>query len=298
MSILSATRRMAAARSSRLDLHGRVALVTGAGDGIGFETARALAAHGALVVIVDRDEVAAKAAAAEIGDHRALAIVADVTDREGMRLAVARTLDHFGRLDVVVANAAITPPSVMLRQLDPGEFEKVLQVNVTGVLNTVHPAVDALIAARGHIVVVASAAAFSPPVAGAAYMASKAAVEVLARGFRLELAVHEVTVTTSYFGVVETRMARATLDESAAGRELDGLLPALMRRRISASDAARTIVRAIERRSAHSMAPLAWEPYSLLRGMVNPMLDSYLSTSPDIHALVLRAESRHLVEEG
>lgn len=295
MNPLTILRGVAAVRARRMELPGTVALVTGAGDGIGLETARQLVARRARVVVVDRDEVAAKAAVAMLGEHNALAITADVTDPVAMQLAVARTLDHFGRLDIVVANAGITPPSVLLRHLEPGEFERVMAVNVSGVLNTIHPAIDALVAKRGHVVVVASAAAFSPPVAGAAYMASKAAVEVLARGFRLELAVHGVTVTTAYFGVVETQMARATLDESAQGRELDELLPRPLRRRISAQAAAGTIVRAVERRTEHSMAPLAWEPYSLLRGLLNPVLDTVLAVSPDIHGMVRRAESRHAV---
>lgn len=278
--------------SEQLDVDGRVVLVTGGGDGIGLAAARQLRARGALVSIVDRDEVTARTAVIELGEDVALAITADVTDRAALRDAVGETIAHFGRLDVVVANAGITPPPATIRSVDPAAFDRVVDVNLTGVLNTVQPAIEELIARRGHIVVVTSAAAFCPPVGGAAYMISKAAVEQLGRGLRLELAPHGVTVTVAYFGFVDTRLARATLDDDALGRDLQATLPAPLRKRITPDDAGRVIARAIRYRSAHSMAPVAWEPLNLLRGLVNPLLDRYLVADERTHEMILALEAR------
>src|SRR5664280_1281353 len=100
---------------ARYDLPGRVALVTGGARGIGFETAKALIARGASVAIVDLDADSVSRAAGELHDQRALGLAADVTDRSAMQRAVAETVERFGSLDVLVANAGIAPPVATFR---------------------------------------------------------------------------------------------------------------------------------------------------------------------------------------
>lgn len=276
---------------SALDVKGRVALVTGGADGIGWETARQLHARGASVAILDRDGAAAERAARTLG-ARSLALTADVTDRARMREAIDEVGDRFGGLDIVVANAGITPPPATIRTSDPADFDRVVAVNVTGVLNTVHPAIESLITRRGHIVVVASVAAFCPPIAGAAYMVSKAAVEQLGRGLKLELAPHGVTVTVAYFGVVETALARAAFDVDPLGAELDAMLPRPLRARITAEHAGGVLVRAITSRAPTAVAPRAWGVISRLRGLVNPSIDRRLARDERLHALLAALERR------
>jgi len=292
MKSLDLMRRLLQPAAPDLDVAGKVVLITGGADGIGLETARCLRARGALLVIVDRNETAAQNAVALLGKQSALAIAADVTDRAAMRAAIEQTLAHFGRLDVVVANAGITPPPATIRTSNLDDFDRVIAVNLTGVLNTVHPAIEALIKQQGHIVVVASCAAFCPPVAGASYMVSKAAVEQLGRGLKLELAPHGVSVTVSYFGLVDTQLARTTLDNDPMGNDLNQQLPAPLRKRISAQHAGEVIANAIKKRAEHSMAPMAWESLSLLRGLVNPVLDRYLVGDPHIHDVLRELEAR------
>ena len=94
--------------SSSYDLRGKVALVTGAARGIGFETSKALIGRGASVVVIDLDEESAQTAASQLSDTKAIGIGADVTDRAAMQRAVATAVEKFGGLDVVVANAGIT----------------------------------------------------------------------------------------------------------------------------------------------------------------------------------------------
>src|SRR5690606_6913982 len=109
----------------------------------------------------DIDAVAAERTAFELGTT-AHGIGADVADRTQMDAAVAAVIERFGRLDVVVANAGVTPVPATLRTMDPADFDRVVAINLTGVFNTVHPALDHIVRRRGHVVVVSSCAAFAP----------------------------------------------------------------------------------------------------------------------------------------
>lgn len=274
------------------ELAGKVALITGGADGIGLATAKNLKEKGALVVIVDRDKAAAQVAATSLGSSHAIAIGADVTDRRAMRSAVDQAIKHFGRLDIVVANAGISPTPSPIRTMDLENFDRVLAVNLTGVLNTVHPAIEELIRRQGHILVVASVAAFCPPMCGVAYGASKAAVEQLGRALKVELAQHGVSVTVSYFGVVDTLMTQNALDLDPVGAEMDKKLPMLFRKRITPQRAAAVLVDAISHRAERSMAPMQWELFSRLRGVVNPVLDRVLATDPKMQEITVTLEKR------
>jgi NAD(P)-dependent dehydrogenase (short-subunit alcohol dehydrogenase family) len=270
---------------SRFDLDGRVALITGGGAGIGLATARGLVQRNASVVLVDREEDAVERAASSLGD-RAIAVTADVTDTEGMAAAVGRAAEFFGRLDIVVANAGITPPPATLRQLAIEDFARVISVNVLGVMNTIQPAAEHLISRSGQIAVIASAAAYSPPLGGAAYMVSKAATEVLARGFRLELAPLGVGVTTVAFGFVDTELARATLDDPEVGSTIGGMVPWPLDRRITPEQAANAVIGGIEKRASRVTRPAAWAPLGVLRGVVSPALDAALIRTGRLGPLV------------
>ncbi|WP_433726534.1 short-chain dehydrogenase/reductase [Nocardia sp. CA-129566] len=274
------------------DVRGKAVLITGAGQGIGLELAKILYARGASVALVDIDARAARAAAQALG-ARACAIAADVADRESMDKATAAAVAGFGRLDVVVANAGVVPRPATLRTIDGSDFDRVIGINLTGVFNTVHPALDHVIAAKGHVVVVSSAAAFAPGMGGAPYMISKAGVEQLGRALRVELAAVGATAGVAYFGVVETAMTHGTLDEDELGRALGNMLPWPLNVRITAAEAAETIADGIGRRAARTIAPSGWEPYALLRGAVNVVLDNRLARDAGVQALVRAVEQRN-----
>lgn len=273
----------------RYDVRGKTVLITGAGQGIGRELAAILHERGASVALVDIDELRVLAAASMLGD-RALSLVADVSDRDGMAKAITRTVEHFGGLDVVVANAGVVPPPATLRTMDPSAFDRVVGINLTGVFNTVHPALDQIVSARGHVVVISSCAAFAPGMGGSPYMISKAGVEQLGRAMRVELAPHGATAGVSYFGLVDTEMTHATLDRDDLGRDIDNLLPWPLNVRITATEAARVIADGIGRRAARTIAPSGWEPYALLRGIANIALDHRLTRDPRVAKLIRTLE--------
>ncbi|WP_084522595.1 SDR family oxidoreductase [Nocardia inohanensis] len=272
-------------------IRNRVVLITGAGQGIGRELAGLLHRRGAEIAVLDIDPAAAESAAKQLGE-RAFAIAADVADRAAMSAAIDQVVNRFGQLDVVVANAGVVPAPATLRTIDARAFDRVIDINLTGVFNTVQPALDHVIRARGHVVVVSSCAAFAPGMGGAPYMISKAGVEQLGRALRVELAPHSATAGIAYFGIVDTAMTRNTLDDNDIGRRLDNLLPWPLNLRITAAQAARTIADGIERRAARTIAPAGWQPYALLRGLINTVLDSALTADPRVHALLREVERR------
>lgn len=276
---------------SRYDVAGKVALVTGAAQGIGLALARELHRRGATVALLDIDSDACAQAAAGFGTDRALAVGTDVADRAAVAGAVAEVLDRTGRVDIAVANAGVSPKPATLRTMDPAEYDRVVAINQTGVFNTVQAVADAVIARGGHIVTVSSAAAFAPGPAGSPYMISKAAVEQLGRALRLELAPHGASAGVAYFGFVETPMATGMLDDDPLGRQLDRMLPWPLRRRVTAERAAKVVADGIARRAPRTMTPAAWQPYALLRGLVNVAADGLAARDPRVHHLIRGLEN-------
>ncbi|WP_328400242.1 short-chain dehydrogenase/reductase [Nocardia sp. NBC_00403] len=278
---------------AELNVRDRVVMITGAGAGIGRALAEKLYRTGAFVALIDIDQNAAARVARSMGE-RALVVRADVSDRIGMREAVSRVRERFGRIDVVVANAGVAPEPATIRTMKPADFDRVIGINLTGVFNTVHPALDDVVAVGGHVVVVSSAAAFAPGMAGSPYMVSKAAVEQFGRALRVELAAVGATAGVAYFGIVDTAMTRGTLDDDELGEEVTALLPWPLNCRISVSDAAESIAQGIARRAPRTLAPAQWEPYALLRGVVNVVLDQLLADDERVRALLNRVEQRQV----
>ena len=277
---------------ARYDLPGRVALVTGGARGIGFETAKALIARGASVAIVDLDPDSVSRAAAELHDQRALGLVADVTDRSAMQRAVAETVERFGSLDVLVANAGIAPAVATFRSMPTETFERVLDVNLMGVYRTVDAALPEIIRRRGHIVVISSVYAFINGVGTAPYAMSKAAVEQFGRALRAELAQHGAGVTVAYFGFIDTEMVRVAIDADPLAQRMLANFPRPLHKRLAPAVAGAAIVRAIEERRPRLIRPRRWAALSVLRGMTEPMTDARLQRDAVSQDLLRDLEAR------
>ncbi len=252
-------------------LRGKIALVTGAARGIGFETARLLHARGASVVLVDLDPDAVSAAAARISPE-ALAIDADVTDAAAMEAATESAVERFGGLDVIVANAGVATPNATMKAIDPDVFERVLEIDLLGVWRTVRPGLEQVAERRGHVVVVSSVMAWANSAGAAAYGISKAGVEQLGRALQVELAPHGAGATIAHFGFIDTVMVRESFSDPVA-RKYEERLPAWARRRLTAAQAGAGIVDAVERRAPRVILPRWWRVLFALRGIVNPILD-------------------------
>ncbi len=266
-------------------LNGKVALVTGAARGIGFETARQMHLRGASVAVVDLDAEQAREAAERIGP-RAIGIAADVTEQGAMLTAVAEAVERFGGLDVAVANAGIAQARLATaRGISGEEWERVFEVDLLGVWRTARAALPQVVERRGQIVVVSSVYAFMNGMANSPYAVAKAGVESLGRTLRVELAPHGASATVAYFGWVDTKLVQDAFSQPDAGR-LNEFTPDFLLKRITPDEAGAGLVRGIEERAPRVFVPKWWRYVSALRGLVNPLLDRRMENDQKMAALI------------
>lgn len=200
-------------KNVRIDFNDRIAMVTGAGRGIGASIAAQFAAAGARVVIADVDGAAAEEMAAElaVGDEdRARGIRLDVTDEEAIRSAIRNVENDHGPVQVLVSNAGISNP-MATTETPLAVWENVLRVNLTGAFLCAKHCLPGMRAAgSGRIVTVASFAAKSSPIYGdnASYAASKAGLIGLIHNLAVEVAGDGITVNGIAPGIVDTDLLR------------------------------------------------------------------------------------------
>jgi 3-oxoacyl-[acyl-carrier protein] reductase len=195
----------------------RVAIVTGAGQGIGAATARRLAAEGATVFLLERNARAAGATADSITAEggRALAVDCDVSSRASVEAAVNAVVAESGRIDVLVNNAGVTRDNLLFKLSDE-DWTTVLNVNLTGVFLMCRAAQQHMVAARyGRIVNLSSRSALGNR-GQANYSAAKAGIQGLTATLAIELGPFNVTVNAVAPGYIATPMTAATAERVGA----------------------------------------------------------------------------------
>ena len=212
------------------DLTGKVAIVTGSSRGIGKASAEALAAHGAKVVISSRkqdacDEVAA-AINTEHGDGTAIAIAASISDKTALERLVVETRAAFGRIDILVCNAASNPYYGPLAGIEDDQFRKILDNNVLSnhwLIQQVAP--EMCERKDGAIIIVSSIGGLrGSPVIGA-YNVSKAADFQLARNYAVEYGPDNVRVNCIAPGLIRTDFARALWEDPEREKQTNRSTP-------------------------------------------------------------------------
>jgi len=265
--------------SGRRDVRGKLALITGAGAGIGRATALELARKGArTVVIVDRDLAAAQQTAAYVRDIGVDAAVyqADVGDEAGMNKLAAQVNDEHGVVDILVNNAGIGMAGRFL-ETTPEHWDNILSVNLRGVLNGSRVFATQMVdrGQGGTIINVSSAAAFLPSKSMIAYGTTKAAVLAFSESLRADLADEGITVTAVCPGFVNTNIAKSTVyagmsadQQERARQKADA---AYRRRNYTPEATAKAIVKAVK--TGPPVLPIAAESrvgYALRR--ISPSL--------------------------
>ncbi|MBF9196978.1 SDR family oxidoreductase [Microvirga terrestris] len=213
-----------------MELQGKVALVTGAGSGIGKAAALRLAREGAMVGVLSHTEDEIRKVAQEIDQAggKAIPLVADVADESQMKKAVADLVQAYGRLDIVFANAGINGVWAPIDELQPADWDRTINTNLRGTYLTIHYAVPHLKTAGGSIVITASingTRTFTS--AGAtAYSATKAAQVAMAQMLAVELAKHKIRVNTVCPGKIDTEIAENTDKRNIEEAEVPAEFPA------------------------------------------------------------------------
>jgi NAD(P)-dependent dehydrogenase (short-subunit alcohol dehydrogenase family) len=257
--------------AERYDISGKAVLITGAARGIGAEAARQLYAKGAQVSLVGLEPQLLERRAAELGP-RAAWLEADVTDVDALGAAVEATVERFGGIDVVVANAGIAPVGTVAT-IDRVNFERTIEINLLGVWRTVRATLPHVVERRGYVLPIASLAAAMHLPLMAHYAAAKAGVEAFADSLRAEVAHTGTKVGVAYFSFIETDMTAEAFALEATS-QLREATPSAFRSVAPVSHAGRAIVRGVERRARTVYAP-RWVPIMLrLRGVLQPLLET------------------------
>ncbi|MCR5867780.1 MAG: SDR family NAD(P)-dependent oxidoreductase [Aquincola tertiaricarbonis] len=195
-------------------LKDKVAVITGGAglNGLGFATARQMAAQGARVVLLDLERAAPAAAAAQLGPAH-LGLVADVTDKASCDRAIAAVLEQFGQVDVLVNNAGITQP-VKTLEITGADYDRILDVSLRGTLHMSQAVLPSMQARRsGSIVCISSVSAQRGGgiFGGPHYSAAKAGVLGLARAMAREFGIDGIRVNCIAPGLIETDITQGKL---------------------------------------------------------------------------------------
>jgi len=227
-----------------MDVTGKVVLITGAARGIGAEVARQLAARGARLALVGLEKAQLEEVARQTGGK---AWEADVTDWDALERVTNEAAEHFGGIDVVIANAGIAATG-FVRSMDPKAFERVIEVNLLGVWRTVRTALPHLIRSRGYCLVVSSLAAIVHIPGNAAYSAAKAGCEAFADSLRAEVRHLGVDVGTAYFSWIATDMVDSADEHPVFGKLRKGM-PGLAGKKYPVRDVGKAVVGGVRKRA-------------------------------------------------
>jgi NADP-dependent 3-hydroxy acid dehydrogenase YdfG len=199
---------------------GKVVVITGASSGLGEAAARLLAAQGARLVLgarrAERLQSLAKTLTADGG--QALAVTTDVADRGQVQALVDAAVKAFGRVDVMLNNAGVMPQS-LLERLKVDEWDRMIDVNIKGVLYGIAAALPVMKAQKGgHFINVSSVAGHRVGPGSTVYAATKFAVRALSEGLRQEVKPYNVRTTVISPGAVATELPAGVSDPDAAAR--------------------------------------------------------------------------------
>lgn len=202
--------------STQTKLQGKTALITGGSKGIGYGIAEALLREGMNVAITSRSEEAAREAANElkkIGSGQVIGLASDVRNLESEQKAVEKTVEAFGGLDVLIANAGLGH-FASIEEMTPEQWQQTIDTNLTGVFHSTKAAIPALKDSEGYLITIASLAGTNFFAGGSAYNASKFGLVGFTQAVMLDLRKHGIKTTTIMPGSVATYFNNHTPNEA------------------------------------------------------------------------------------
>ena len=201
----------------RIDLSGKVAVITGASRGIGRQTALTLAGAGAAVVLTSRGDAAAAVASEVVAaGGQAVAVAADVADPDGVQRVLETTLERFGRLDILVNNAGITRDQLLLR-MKREDWDAVVATNLTGTFLCTQAVLKTMLKQRsGRIISISSVVGQSGNPGQTNYAATKAGIIGFSKALAREVASRSITVNVVAPGLIDTDMTRDISQDAQA----------------------------------------------------------------------------------
>jgi len=198
------------------NIENKVVVITGASSGLGEATARHLAAHGAKLVLGARRIDRLRTLARELALGADAAVATDVTDAAQVKALVDHAVAAHGRIDVMLNNAGLMPHSP-LERLKIADWDRMIDVNLKGVLYGIAAALPHMQRQKsGHIINVASVAAYKVRPGSAVYAATKAAVRMLSEGLRQEVKPYNIRTTVISPGAVETELPQSITESDVA----------------------------------------------------------------------------------
>ncbi|HZH51321.1 MAG TPA: SDR family NAD(P)-dependent oxidoreductase [Microvirga sp.] len=251
-----------------MELQGKVALVTGAGSGIGKAAALLMAKEGAQIGVLSHteDEIRRTAQEIEQAGGRAIPLVADIADEAQMGKAVADLVGALGRLDIVFANAGINGVWAPIDDLKPAEWDRTINTNLRGTYLTLHFAVPHLKRAGGGAIVITSSINGSRTFTSAgatAYSATKAAQVAMAQMLAVELGQHRIRVNVVCPGRIETEIKENTEERNTEQAEVaaeypEGDIPLTGGKSGMSEEVAELVLFLVSNRSRHITGTPVW----------------------------------------
>ncbi|WOD14138.1 SDR family oxidoreductase [Paraburkholderia kirstenboschensis] len=239
------------------NINGKVVVITGASSGLGEETARHLARLGAKLVLGARRVDRLRQLAGEINAGEESAIETDVTQRAEVQRLVDHAVQKYGRIDVMLNNAGLMPSS-MLERLHVDEWDRMIDVNIKGVLYGIAAALPQMIKQKsGHIINVSSVAGHKVGPGGTVYAATKHAVRAISEGLRQEVKPYNIRTTIISPGAVATELTQTITDPDVAAG-----MSQVYQQAIPADAFARAVVYAISQPAEVDINEILFRPTS------------------------------------
>lgn len=251
-----------------MELDGKVALVTGAGSGLGKAAALTLARAGARVGVLSRTRSEIDRTVSEIteGGGNALALMADISDARQTERAVTALVGEYGRLDIVFANAGINGVWAPIDDLQPDEWDRTININLRGTYLTLHYAVPHLKRAKSGSIIITSSINGTRTFTSAgatAYSCTKAAQLAMTQMLALELAKHRIRVNAICPGMIETNIPDSTemrhkKESSVRAEYPDGDIPLTSGKAGTSEEVAELVLFLASERSRHITGTPVW----------------------------------------